>query len=64
MKLRRSSLSIAKKDNSFSDSHRELKELSPTSWLGVKAICFVDSYPKIDTRHLDFSLFTFHCSLS
>ena len=61
MKLRRSSLSIAKKDVCLEGyCHLELKELSPTSWLGVKAICFVDPYPKIDTRHLDFSLFTVH----
>ena len=65
MKLRRSSLSIAKKDVCLEGyCHLELKELSPTSWLGVKAICFVNPYPGIDTRHLDFSLFTFHCSLS
>ena len=66
MKLRRSSLSIAKKDVCLEGychlelkELKELKELSPTSWLGVKAICFVNPYPGIDTRHLDFSLFTF-----
>ena len=29
----------------------------------VKVICFEDYYPKIATRHLNFSLFTLHSSL-